>query len=595
MAVTVNTSASNVRSDFMISDAAIPQRVAEQNTQAEKFEEMLAKADGKLQKFVDIKKAFDEGKYDVPTVEELKKAGIVIDSADAGENPKELAEKIVSGEVSIDDIPKEEITPQLLKEVAAACQIEDDDRLKNLDFAEEIMLLTGKLLKRKDDDENADETADMNVLASLLNIDVSDEIAQILKALTGEETDGGEIKVEAVNSEDMEIIDEIIENHVNTAQEFKSEADEVVFEENVAEAEIATAEEVTENVVETDVVDVTPKLAETNVVEAAQKPAETNAEETAPKQVEETNAVEAAPKQAEANVAENKAVEATAEPVETNAVEAAPKQAETTNAAEAAQKQTETEVAEQPKETVLKSETAEILKTAVDNGEISKPEVRTYKAEKTDVEVQETPAETSEGVSVKAVDERAKALGEELEMLKNAKQKPEAEPKTQDDLSKVRLLHGNITESTVILRKDSGEMIVVSQKDFVSQIQKLVEQVVKENNAKNEYSLMLNPEELGKITVKMTKAADGAVSVTIVAENARTQRLLEQNSELIQHNLRNNGMNLENWQTVNESQQNHAAQDYRGSAKNPYYAQENNTDEETDENGKSFADIIAAM
>lgn len=595
MAVTVNTGAKNLRSDFMISDAAIPQRAAKQNTQTEKFEEMLAKADDKLRKFADIKKAFDEGKYDVPTVEDLKKAGIVIDHADVSKSPKELAEKIVSGEVSIDEIPREEVTPKLLKEVAVLCQIDEDESfaktLEELDFAEEIMMLTGKLLKRDSEDEDSDEAADANVLASLLSIDVSDEIAEILKALAGEETDGEEVMVEAVGSDDMGIIGEIAENHIKNANEA---AENVAVSGGESDAEVSESKNAA-------VADVIENTAAEQVVSSGNesKAVEIGNENTADEQVVlngiESKAAESentATEQAVPNGAESKAVEsenAAAEQTVSSGIESKAVEVGNENAAKAV------EQSAGAAETVLKSETAEILKAAAENGEISKPEVRTYKAEKTDVQEQETPIETSESVPVRAVDERAKALGEELEMLRNAKQKSETEPKAQDDLSKVRLLHGNITESTVILRKDNGEFLAVSQKDFVSQIQKLVEQVVSENREQNEYSLMLNPEELGKITVKMTKAADGAVSVTIVAENARTQRLLEQNSELIQSNLRNNGVNLENWQTVNESQQNHAAQDYRGSAKNPYFAREDNSDEEQDNDGKSFADIIAAM
>lgn len=94
--------------------------------------------------------------------------------------------------------------------------------------------------------------------------------------------------------------------------------------------------------------------------------------------------------------------------------------------------------------------------------------------------------------------------------------------------------------------------------------------------------------------MKLTKAADGAISITIAADNARTQRILEQHSETMQENLRSNGLNLESWQTVNERQQETAAQDYNGSSKNPYFRNDDNkTEEESD--GKSFADIIASM
>ncbi len=91
------------------------------------------------------------------------------------------------------------------------------------------------------------------------------------------------------------------------------------------------------------------------------------------------------------------------------------------------------------------------------------------------------------------------------------------------------------------------------------------------------------------------KAADGAVSVTIAAENAHTQRVLEQHSELMQNNLRNSGVNLEEWQTVNESRQETYAQDYNGSSKNPYFRRDDAQHTDDDDGDRTFADIIAAM
>ncbi|MGN0678914.1 MAG: flagellar hook-length control protein FliK, partial [Oscillospiraceae bacterium] len=116
-----------------------------------------------------------------------------------------------------------------------------------------------------------------------------------------------------------------------------------------------------------------------------------------------------------------------------------------------------------------------------------------------------------------------------------------------------------------------------------------------ENREQTEYSMVLNPEELGRITVKLVKAADGAVSVTIVAENASTQRMLEQHGELMQSNLRANGVQLQSWQTVNEAHQETMQREYDGSSKNPYYREENENPDDEQSEGESFADIIAAM
>ena len=174
-------------------------------------------------------------------------------------------------------------------------------------------------------------------------------------------------------------------------------------------------------------------------------------------------------------------------------------------------------------------------------------------------------------------------------MLKNAKAKPVSEQNAP-----VNAQNPLNSDSPIVFRREDGE-VSVRPSEIVSQAMKAVETAVSENKEQTEYSLVLNPEELGRITVKMTKAADGAVSVTISAENARTQRILEQHSELMQSNLKDSGINLESWQTVRESQQEAYAQDYNGSSKNPYFTQQNQGENQDDDDEKSFADIIAAM
>lgn len=524
MAVTVSTTAQNLRSDFMISDAAIPKAVSAQNDQMAKFEEMLSKVNEKLERFKDVKKAFDEGKYDVPTVEELKKEGAINEYSFL--TPKDIAKKILKGEMKIDDIPADVDIGEVLKELARLRKSNEDEdeedeilaALKEIfgdEFTAQLAVLMGKLAKKDEDEE--DKALDANVLASLVSVDVSNEIMDILRVLAGESEDEGDVISEA------DVIGKV--DFVDAAIPEKAPWDSF------------------------DVVDRIPE--ENAVFETA----------TLSEAAEDTAAAGEAYGMTAAEAAEETGMEVSA------------------NA-----------------QTSMSGEAAEVIRNAVENGEISKPEVKTYEAEKTEATEQDnTLFKAEESVPVKEVDERAKALGEELEMLKNAKQKPEAETKADDGTGRLAAMTGGTTESSVILRRDNGEFLVVSQKEVVSQVQQMVEQVISENREQNEYSLMLNPEELGRITVKLTKAADGAVSVTIVAENARTQRMLEQNSELMQSNLKNNGVNLESWQTVGESQQNHPAQDYKGSAKNPYFAQENDSEEEQTEDGRSFADIIAAM
>lgn len=148
--------------------------------------------------------------------------------------------------------------------------------------------------------------------------------------------------------------------------------------------------------------------------------------------------------------------------------------------------------------------------------------------------------------------------------------------------------------SPIVFKTEDGAELEIKPSEVISQAMRIVERSIQDTAKQTEYSLTLNPGELGRITVRMIKAADGAVSVTIAAENAQTQRILETNSALMQNNLRSNGIQLEGWQTVSEAQQQNAAQDYNGSSKNPYYREE--TKPEDDEKPDvSFADIIAAM
>lgn len=248
------------------------------------------------------------------------------------------------------------------------------------------------------------------------------------------------------------------------------------------------------------------------------------------------------------------------------------------------------------------AETRTILEKAVKNGEIEQPRV-VESAEKSEVKtVTENPVKPSANAAEsRQLDDRAKQLVEELEMLRNAKAVKSAPkefevdvPKAEDEAKPVQATNPLMADSPVVFTREDGSEISVKPSEIISQAMEVVTKAVSEDKADAEYSITLNPEELGRITVKLTKAADGAVSVTIAAENSNTQRILERNSELMQSNLRSNGIQLENWQTVSESQQETTAQDYNGSSKNPYYREENPQTEEDSED-KSFAEIIASM
>lgn len=187
---------------------------------------------------------------------------------------------------------------------------------------------------------------------------------------------------------------------------------------------------------------------------------------------------------------------------------------------------------------------------------------------------------------------RVQNASEELEMLKSAKL-GKKEPET--DVVSAQTASPLTSEQPIVFTRADGTRFEVNPSEIVDQTAKIIETAIRETQQQSEYSLVLNPEELGRITVKLIKAADGAVSVTIAAENAHTQRVLEQHSELMQSNLRANGTNLASWQTVNESRQETYAQDYNGSSKNPYFRRDDAQHADEDNTDTTFADLIAAM
>lgn len=260
---------------------------------------------------------------------------------------------------------------------------------------------------------------------------------------------------------------------------------------------------------------------------------------------------------------------------------------------------------------VIGDEKLTVLETAVTKGEIVEVSVKT--ADKDSVSAAEDldtaqvvklggdyNAHKSDGQSGgESSQQSGFTVSEELEMLRIAKQKTTV--KSDDfavkvEANPVRTENPLAADAPIVFARADGTEVSVKPTEIVNQTAKLIERAVTENKEQSEYSLVLNPEEMGRITVKLIKAADGAVTVTIAAENARTQRLLETHSELMQNNLRSNGVDLESWQTVSESGQQHAAQDYQGSAKNPYYSEEHHSkSEENNSDENSFADLIAAM
>lgn len=517
MAVSLNAqSTANLRCDFPISDAAMSQKnanSAQSNSQNSQFDDMLSNLSGKTE-LRSVNEDIDSGKYDVPTLEDLEKAGVIAIDKNTGRvsapNTEKLAAKLIEDGIDEENIPIELLTPELLK----AISVLRDNAPEKTDEIDLIFPTNEKPVKE-------------NIAEKLADSGILEELAQLLMAAASENSD---------NSELAQLIPEEIapEEIVRQVAEAVTAAD-FAGETGFVQAQNAVSDNAKTDVpVKTDEASVFAEIVESHV----------NAQQNAENQPQNSG-----------------------------------------NSSDFA----EQSVPEELKN--LGNEKLDVLQKAFADGEISEAEVKTTPiAEENAQNAPEKTAETPEFTEQKPRVESAKsAVSEELEMLRNAKAKPVSE----DANVPVRAENPLGADSPIVFRREDGE-VSVKPSEIIGQTMKAVLTAVSEKAEQTEYSLVLNPEELGRITVKMTRAADGAVSVTVAAENAHTQRILEQHSELMQSNLKDSGVNLESWQTVRESQQETRSGDYNGSSKNPYFTQQDNNGGD-DDGEQSFADIIAAM
>lgn len=112
------------------------------------------------------------------------------------------------------------------------------------------------------------------------------------------------------------------------------------------------------------------------------------------------------------------------------------------------------------------------------------------------------------------------------------------------------------------------------------------------SGGRTEFTMELNPESLGKITVRLV-STQGRVEVSISAENESTRQLLQSRGENIETALRENGVELERYQVVSERGNAQLTQDsYEGSSKNPYSRGEQQ--QETEDDG-DFLELLRQL
>lgn len=483
MAVAFSTGGSGyTRSDFMISDAALPQRVEEaaQADQSDKFSQVLSGIGGKN----------DAPRDAAKVVEKFTESNGHVDV-------QKLAKAVADGEVKLEDIPEELLTQELFTELVQLVKVPE-----------------------KEDGEPTREAA-------------QEAMAELAALFTAQQT----VQPENVSDKSAEL------------SELSQPAAEAVQAPGVTQEQ--PAETQTEAIAE-----VFPQVAaeEAQPVQTveqpkSQKPAE-NAGQTAPVQTE------AVPQQAQAVRAES---------------ESAPQQDGDSAQLSGQPQEVKQPVAEEPVRSDITDFTVRTAEPKPQQTENAEPQ-------------QEAPVFTAEHTQRS----RVVSKSDEFEMIRGNSDSTKADSvQTQPQTAQPEA-------PVVFARADSGE-VQVKPAEVVKQVaDRLIERASDLKEGETEYTVTLEPQDLGRITVRMTKTADGAVSVSIAAENSRTLRIIEENGAHIQDSLKQNGVQLENWQTVSESRQDMHAEDYQSSSRNPYQERESNKQED-DSDEKSFAEIIASM
>ncbi|MGN1339071.1 MAG: flagellar hook-length control protein FliK [Oscillospiraceae bacterium] len=566
MAVSMSAGGSGyMRSDFMISDAAIPLRV----------EESMEKSDAG--QFSKVLSGIGEAKQAVSEAVTAENSSAPVNvPKEIPQDFHQLAEAVANGEIKLEDIPEELLTQGMLKELT-----------KLLGKAETPE--TNEDIPDGSNDPAAQEL--MAELAAMFNVQqptvVADDKTDELSALTVQPVTETVQPVEV--RKEIEPVAEGLVQKTQFGQQTADEADDVLFAQEVPQntvepetpvevAEIGTADELAEVAVHAEPV--------VNTDTSAKEKPEQNVQPVRAEEATQSAAVRqitpqqsgSADKQDEASADGRQQSDVPVRSVSQG--EARPEESfevsEELSKAQVSVTRKEPEAAEAPKAAV------QAPKSAVQAPERSAKEPE---------EVQTEQPEQSIFPQQHAQRSRVVSKSDEFQMIKNSADSKQPVENAAQNLVQPQTVNA---ERPVMIPRTDGSSVTVKPSDVAQQVAEKLTESTENLNGDVEYSVTLNPEELGRITVRMTKTADGTVSVSIAAENSRTLKIIEDNGTAIQDTLKQNGVQLESWQIVSESRQETHAEDYQGSSRNPYRESENEQQEQQPD-GESFAEIIASM
>lgn len=186
-------------------------------------------------------------------------------------------------------------------------------------------------------------------------------------------------------------------------------------------------------------------------------------------------------------------------------------------------------------------------------------------------------------------DELNSILGVTTEEAPDKQQEIKPAPVIQDTSA---ALTGNVPQKTEVVANETEVRVEAPLPE-----QQLADEILSKpetlNGGRTEFTMELNPESLGKITVRLV-STEGRVEVNITAENDATRQLLEARAENIGTALRNNGVELERYQVVSGQEEAQLMQEnYDGSSKNPYGR--NDEEQQQEENGDDFLEILQQL
>ena len=555
MAVSMN--AGFMRSDYMISDAALPMRMEEleQLEQTAEFAEILGgfgdvPADDMAQMPTEQPAETVEAVADVPDHENELNGMELTKPALSKSELKVLARAVASGEMKLSEIPQELVTDELLTVIAMMMLGIPEDEILALSESTEVVQENVVSAVATPDTDSLN-TATAKVIQDVIKTaDKSDELYQLIAKLTETASD------ENADETFVQTIESMVAQIVKTED---------------AEADIN--------------VDTKQLQAVNEVIEFAEQTAHPVAENAVHVKADAENAT------TDSIVTDHAAATVQAE-FGTNAVRATdtPTQDEQRNmSAENGTNATQNMYAA---EKTAASDEFEQIRSIISEVRVTKGE---QSAENKAPEQTFVSQEIVTGENAKS---RVVVKSDELMMLKNAAKSTDDTAHTVNDaelVANTAAMPQAISEQlSVVFTRTDGTEVLVKPQEIVQQVTENIIQQATTAEGDTEYSITLTPEDLGSITVKLTKAVDGSLSVSIMADNAKTQRIIEENGYAIQNNLKQNGIELESWQTVNESNHEARAEDYSNSSRNPYYHAEENDDSE-DEEDTSFAELISAM